>query len=109
MDTLPIRIEQTMPRFTLPIFSIVIISLIPASVSDETLRDFSPVFYLEQVAAVQRKPSSPSGPGQLPTKSDAKNQIFPPMFIARAGLDNTDLNGGLDRFVQLALKNNVLT
>jgi hypothetical protein len=29
------------------------------------------------------------------------------MFIARAGLDDEGLNAGLDRFVQLALKNNV--
>ena len=58
----------------------------PASVSDETLRNFSPVYYLEQAA---------------------KDHIFPPMFIARAGLDEASLNGGLDHFVQLALKNNV--
>ena len=57
----------------------------PASVSDETLRDFSPVYYLEKAT---------------------KDQIFPPMFIARAGLDQANLNAGLDRFVQLALKNN---
>jgi hypothetical protein len=29
------------------------------------------------------------------------------MFIARAGLDEASLNAGLDRFVQLPLKNNV--
>ncbi len=67
----------------------------PASVSDDTLRDFSPVYYLEKAAAVQ------------PESSAKKNHIFPPMFIARAGLDEASLNGGLDRFVQLALKNNV--
>jgi acetyl esterase/lipase len=72
----------------------------PASVSDEALRDFSPVYYLEKAAAVQPEPSTSSGPGK-------SNQSFPPMFIARAGLDNADLNDGLDRFVQLALKNNV--
>lgn len=72
----------------------------PASVSDETLRNFSPVYYLEKATAVQPEPSASSGPGK-------SNQIFPPMFIARAGLDNADLNDGLDRFVQLALKNNV--
>jgi hypothetical protein len=33
--------------------------------------------------------------------------MFPPMFIARAGLDSPDLNDGLDRFVQAALKHNV--
>ena len=56
----------------------------PTSVTDETLRDFSPVYHLEK---------------------DGKGQ--PPMLIARAGLDDAGLNGGLDRFVQLALKNNV--
>ena len=59
----------------------------PASVSDETLRDFSPLYYLEKAAT--------------------KNYTYPPMFIARAGLDDANLNGGLDSFVQLALKNNV--
>ena len=71
----------------------------PASVSDETLRDFSPVYYFEKAAAVQPEPS----PGQ----PAAKTHIFPPMFIARAGRDEANLNAGLDRFVQLALKNNV--
>lgn len=56
----------------------------PATVSDETLRDFSPVYYLEKGAQVQ-----------------------PPIFIARAGLDGASLNAGIDRFVQLALKNNL--
>lgn len=56
----------------------------PASVTDETLRDFSPVYHLER---------------------DGKSK--PPMFIARAGLDDAELNGGLDRFAGLALKNNV--
>ena len=64
----------------------------PASVSDETLKDFSPVYYLEKAAAAQAASSA---------------STFPPMFIARAGLDEPNLNGGLDRFVQLALKNNV--
>ena len=59
----------------------------PATVSDETLRNFSPVYYLEKAAG--------------------QNQNFPPMFIARAGLDDADLNRGLDQFVQLALKKNV--
>ena len=79
----------------------------PASVSDETLRDFSPVYYLEKAAAAQPEPSASSKHGPLPKKSAMKNHIFPPMFFARAGLDNPNLNGGLDRFVQLALKNNV--
>jgi acetyl esterase/lipase len=55
----------------------------PASVTDETLRDYSPAYQLER---------------------DGKN--LPPMFIARAGLDDPGLNSGLDRFVDLALKNN---
>lgn len=60
----------------------------PASVSDETLRDFSPVYQLEKTAERERA-------------------LFPPMFIARAGLDDASLNAGLDQFVQLALKHNV--
>ena len=72
----------------------------PASVSDEALRDFSPVYYLEQAAIVKPEPSASRESGK-------SNQLFPPMFIARAGLDNAELNDGLDRFVQLALKNNV--
>jgi acetyl esterase/lipase len=56
----------------------------PASVSDETLREFSPVYQLEKAA---------------------QNQ--PPMFIARAGLDDATLNEGLDHFVHVALKKNV--
>ena len=57
----------------------------PASVTDETLRDFSAVYHLEKAA--------PQGQ--------------PPMLIARAGLDDAELNAGLDHFVQVALKNNV--
>jgi acetyl esterase/lipase len=72
----------------------------PASVSDEVLRDFSPLYYLEKAAALQPEPSTSS-------ERPKSNQIFPPMFIARAGLDDADLNDGLDRFVQLALKSNV--
>ncbi|HJQ22747.1 MAG TPA: alpha/beta hydrolase [Blastocatellia bacterium] len=56
----------------------------PASVSDETLRAFSPVYHLSQ---------------------NKKNT--PPIFIARAGLDAADLNSGVDRFVQMALANNL--
>lgn len=68
----------------------------PATVSDETLRDFSPVYQLEKTVERERsKVNSNSSP------------LFPPMFIARAGLDDAGLNAGLDRFVQLALKNNV--
>ncbi len=55
----------------------------PASVTDETLRDFSPVHHLEKVAG------------------------GPPIFIARAGLDDKSLNAGLDHFVQVALNNNI--
>jgi acetyl esterase/lipase len=56
----------------------------PASVSTETLREYSPVYHLE--------------------KSSAK---IPPIFIARAGLDDVNLNDGLDRFVQTALRKNM--
>lgn len=56
----------------------------PPSVTDEMLREFSPVYHL-----------SKAGPG------------VPPIFIARAGLDDADLNAGLDRFVQVALSKNV--
>jgi acetyl esterase/lipase len=56
----------------------------PPSVSDETLREFSPVYHL-----------SKGGQG------------VPPIFIARAGLDDSSLNAGLDRFVQVALSGNV--
>ena len=64
----------------------------PASVSDETLKRFSPVHYLEELA--NRTTTRPS------------TVALPPMFIARAGLDDKSLNDGLDRFVQAALKNN---
>lgn len=56
----------------------------PASVTDETLRDHSPVYHLEK---------------------SGKN--VPPIFIARAGLDDAALNSGIDRFVQLALAKNL--
>jgi acetyl esterase/lipase len=56
----------------------------PPSVTDEMLREFSPVHHL-----------SKSGQG------------VPPIFIARAGLDGASLNAGLDRFVQVALSRNV--
>lgn len=56
----------------------------PPSVSDETLREHSPIYHL------------------------GKNRKgIPPMFIARAGLDNPDLNDGADRFVKAALSNNL--
>jgi acetyl esterase/lipase len=56
----------------------------PASVSDETLREFSPVYHLGR-----------------------SSQKVPPIFIARAGLDAAGLNAGVDRFVQAALGRNV--
>ena len=56
----------------------------PSSVTDETLREFSPVYHLEK---------------------SGKN--VPPLFIARAGLDDASLNGGIDRFVQIALSKNL--
>src|SRR6266404_4405422 len=78
---------------------------VPASVRDETLRDLSPVYWLEKVAQGQQKDPQ----GQLPTSPPMSMSppMFPPMFIARAGLDDADLNAGLDHFVQVALKNNV--
>jgi acetyl esterase/lipase len=56
----------------------------PASVTDETLREFSPVHHLGN-----------------------KEKNVPPIFIARAGLDDKELNDGIDRFVQLALSRNL--
>jgi acetyl esterase/lipase len=56
----------------------------PASVSDETLREFSPVHHLSK-----------------------NKKGTPPIFIARAGLDEAVLNAGIDRFIQTALANNV--
>ena len=56
----------------------------PASVTDETLREYSPIYHLGKVG---------------------KN--VPPIFIARSGLDDASLNGGIDRFVQLALSKNL--
>jgi acetyl esterase/lipase len=72
----------------------------PASVSDETLKEFSPVYQLEKSAA-----TSSAGTGQRASETGGPS-TFPPMFIARAGLDDPDLNAGLDRFVQIALKHN---
>ena len=71
----------------------------PASVSDETLREFSPVYQFEQTAERERPKSN--------SNTSPRVSLFPPMFIARAGLDSASLNAGLDRFVQVALKNNV--
>ena len=68
----------------------------PPSVSDAMLKMFSPVYHLEDGSDRQS--------GQTP---DATSARFPPMFIARAGLDDANLNDGLDRFVQVALKKNV--
>lgn len=55
----------------------------PPSVTLEMLKETSPVHHLAQ----------------------SKGAI-PPLFIARAGLDNADLNAGADRFVQAALAKN---
>lgn len=56
----------------------------PASVTDETLREFSPVYQLE-----------------------ASSRPLPPIFIARAGLDDPEANKGVDRFLQVALSKNL--
>jgi len=70
----------------------------PSSVSDETLRDLSPLYQLERSAKREQ---------QTGESAAAKASLFPPIFIARAGLDSADLNAGLDQFVQLALKHNL--
>jgi acetyl esterase/lipase len=57
---------------------------VPATITDETLKKFSPLYQLRQ-----------NGKG------------IPPLFIVRAGLDDADLNGGVDRFIQEALSKNV--
>jgi acetyl esterase/lipase len=56
---------------------------VPASVTDDTLKNHSPLYQLGQTK------------GKLP-----------PIFIARAGLDSPELNSGLDRFVAVALTKN---
>ena len=56
----------------------------PPSMTDETLREFSPVYHL--------------------SKAD---KGIPPIFLARAGLDDAALNAGIDRFVEMALKKNL--
>jgi acetyl esterase/lipase len=56
----------------------------PQSVSDETLREFSPLYYVGR-----------------------SKQGTPPIFLARAGLDDPDLNASADRFLQTAVSNNL--
>jgi acetyl esterase/lipase len=56
----------------------------PASVTDETLKEYSAIHHLGN-----------------------RDKGVPPMFIARAGLDDAALNDGVDRFVQLALSKNL--
>ena len=58
--------------------------LIPATVSDETLQNFSPFHYL----------------------TIAKERM-PPIFVARAGLDYPGQNDIVDRFIQQALSKNL--
>jgi len=57
---------------------------IPTTVTDETLRKFSPVYQI-----------------------GSKRKGIAPIFIARAGLDNPGLNEAVDRFLQTALTNNM--
>jgi len=57
----------------------------PSSISDDTLKDFSPVFALSQ-----------------------REGGLPPMMIGRGGLDNPVLNSTIDQFVELALRKNLL-
>jgi acetyl esterase/lipase len=56
----------------------------PPTVSDEMLRQFSPLFFLGQ-----------------------REKQIPPIFVARAGLDDHEMNAGIDRFVQLATSRNL--
>jgi len=56
----------------------------PASVTNQTLTEFSPIHHLGN-----------------------REKRVPPMFIARAWLDDAGLNDGIDRFVQLALSRNL--
>jgi acetyl esterase/lipase len=56
----------------------------PSSVTNETLREFSAIHHLRN-----------------------REKGVPPLFIARAGLDDATLNDGVDRFVQLALSKNL--
>jgi acetyl esterase/lipase len=56
----------------------------PASVTDEVLRQYSPLYHLGK-----------GGKGA------------PPVFVARAGLDDAALNSGLDRFVQAAMASGI--
>lgn len=55
----------------------------PATVSDQTLRQFSPVTYL------------------------TAGKSLPPILIARAGLDDPELNAGVDLFMKMALERNL--
>jgi acetyl esterase/lipase len=57
----------------------------PEGVSEDVLSRFSPVVAV----------------------GEASGKI-PPLFIGRAGLDNPGLNAGIDQFVELALKKNIL-
>lgn len=57
------------------------------AISDETRRDLSPIYYLAAGGANEAKAA--------------------PIFVARAGLDNPQLNGALDHFVQEALAKNL--
>ncbi|GER91354.1 hypothetical protein KDW_55160 [Dictyobacter vulcani] len=58
-------------------------SIVPATTTDATLREFSAISYLEKDV-----------------------QSIPPLFIVRAGLDRPDLNSILDTFVAQAFKQN---
>lgn len=56
----------------------------PAQVTDETLREFSPVYQLSR-----------------------RDKGIPPIFVARAGRDDPKANAGVDRFIREALGKNV--
>jgi acetyl esterase/lipase len=57
---------------------------IPATITDETLSEFSPLHHLSR-----------------------QSKAIAPIFIARAGLDDKVINSGADRFIQEAVSKNV--
>lgn len=56
----------------------------PAAVGEDAAKEFSPLHHIKQ-----------------------KGKAVPPLFVARAGLDDPELNGALDRFTQEAITRNV--
>lgn len=82
-------------------------SAAPPSVTDEMLRQFSPVAVLASspiLSAATRGTNPNVREGSI---SGSPAIAFPSIFIARAGLDDADLNAGVDLFVKLALERNL--